>query len=254
MPISEMYFGDCKDYMKNFDDNFFDLAIPDPPYGINATKMQMGSAPNRKGKNQYPGISTAVKVRGRLNSGSGKLKNRILNSTEIEWDNEIPDTEYFELLFRVSKNQVIWGGNYFPLPPTRGIVCWDKMQPWENFSQWEMAWTSMDIPAIMIRQSNTGGRNEEKKIHPTQKPVEMYKQLLKRIAKPDMSIFDSHAGSQSLRIACYEMGFDFYGCEISKTHYDDGCKRFEEFMTIQDEVEKLGYAKTKLQQVNQVLF
>jgi site-specific DNA-methyltransferase (adenine-specific) len=109
---------DCIEFMKQFTDGFFDLAIVDPPYGINAANMQMGSHPNRSktdGFNSGPGISTSVKLKGRLNSGSGKLKNRLLNKSEIGWDNEIPTKEYFDELFRVSKNQIIWGGQLFSI-------------------------------------------------------------------------------------------------------------------------------------------
>lgn len=108
------------DLMGRFPDNFFDIAIVDPPYGINANNMSMGSHPTRAKMNgNGPSMGTAKKVKGRLNTGSGKLKNRLLNTSDIDWDNEIPDQEYFDELFRVSKNQIIWGGNYFPLPPTR---------------------------------------------------------------------------------------------------------------------------------------
>lgn len=162
--------------MARYPDKYFDLAIVDPPYGINAPNMQMGSHPNRSKNDGFgsgPGISTAVKLKGRLNSGGGKLKDRKLNTSSIAWDNQIPSDKYFKELKRVSKNQVIWGGNYFPLPPTRCILAWDKMQPWENFSQFELAWTSYDKPAGLFRQSNTGGNNLETKIHPTQKPVRL---------------------------------------------------------------------------------
>src|SRR5690606_14600473 len=115
---------DCMIGMKEFPDNHFDLAVVDPPYGINAPNMKMGSNPNRSkndGHGSGPAISTAVKIKGRLNQGSGKLKNRMLNTSSIDWDNEIPSQEYFDELFRVSKNQIIWGGNYFLdyLPSTR---------------------------------------------------------------------------------------------------------------------------------------
>ena len=140
--ISEVFFGDCNDFMVKYPEKVFSLAIVDPPYGINAPNMTMGTNINRSGKGQYPGESTASKLKkGRLNGGSGKLKNRALNTMNCDWDNERPSKEYFNELFRISKNQAIWGGNYFDLPPTRGVVCWDKMQPWENFSKWEMAWT-----------------------------------------------------------------------------------------------------------------
>lgn len=213
MPKSDVYNIDCVEGMKQYPDNFFDLAIVDPPYGINATDMNMGSHPTRSRKDGFgsgPAVSTAVKMKGRLNTGSGKLKNRILNRSSFGWDNSIPTPEYFSELARVSKNRIIWGGNYFPLPPTRGIVCWNKMQPWENFSQWEMAWTSFDKPAALFSYSNTGGANSEEKIHPTQKPVELYRWLLHRFAQPGMSILDTHMGSQSSRIAAYNMGFDYW--------------------------------------------
>jgi site-specific DNA-methyltransferase (adenine-specific) len=231
MPISEVFNEDNMIGMARYPDKFFDLAIVDPPYGINATEMNMGSNPNRSrndGHGSGPAVSTAAKLKGRLNQGSGKLKNRILNKSEIGWDNAIPSPEYFAELKRVSKHQIIWGGNYFPLPPTRCIVCWDKRQPWENFSQWEMAWTSFDKPAALFSYSNTGGANAETKIHPTQKPVDLYRWLLKRFAQEGNKIIDTHMGSQSSRIAAYQMGFDYYGWEIDKDYFEAGNKRFKE--------------------------
>lgn len=184
MSESVVYNMDCMEYMRLLPDKTFNLAIVDPPYGIDAAKMNMGSNPTRKGKGQYPGTSTAVKLRkANLSRGPGKLKNCILNQSDLTWDSAPPPPEYFEELFRVSEKQIIWGGNYFNLPPTRGIICWDKMQPWENFSQWEMAWTSFDCPAKIFRMSNTGGLNNERKIHPTQKPVKLYEWLLVKFTR-----------------------------------------------------------------------
>src|SRR5690348_12666157 len=160
---------DCMEYMKGLPDKAFDLAIVDPPYGINAENLSMGSNATRSRNDGYgsgPSISTTMRLKGRLNSGSGKLKNRMLNKSNIEWDNEVPPAEYFSELKRVSVNQIIWRGNYFDLGRTRCIVCWNKLQPWENFSQWEMAWTSFDKPASLFSYSNTGGANQETKIHP----------------------------------------------------------------------------------------
>jgi site-specific DNA-methyltransferase (adenine-specific) len=122
------------------------------------------------------------------------------------------------------------GGNYFQLPTTRCIVCWDKCQPWENFSQWEMAWTSFDKPAALYRLSNTGGRNDEKKIHPTQKPVKLYKWLLSKYANPGDKIIDTHVGSASSLIACHDMGFDYIGFEIDKYYYESAQERIEQVM------------------------
>lgn len=210
---------DCMEGMKQFPDKYFNVAIVDPPYGINAAKMSMGTNMSRK-DGHGSGISTADRLRkGRLNQGAGKLKNRALQQMNCDWDFQKPSREYFEELKRISVNQIIWGGNYFELPPTRCVVCWDKMQPWENFSQFELAWTSFDKPAKMFRLSNTGGANAEKKIHPTQKPVKLYKWLLKEFAAPGDKIIDTHVGSASSLIACHEMGFEYIGFEIDKAYY-----------------------------------
>lgn len=238
MPFSERVLADRIDYMKSFPDKFFNLALLDPEYGINATNMTMGSNPNRSRNDGYgsgPAISTAQKIKkGRLNSGGGKLKNRKLNTSDIDWDNAIPDEEYFEQVFRVSINQAIWGGNYFPLPPTRCIMCWNKMQPWENFSQFELAWTSFDKPAMLLSLSNTGGGNHEQKIHPTQKPVPVYKWQLKRLAEMGDKICDFGMGSQSSAIAAFQMGYDYWGCDNNESYITAGNKRFSEQTKQQD--------------------
>lgn len=255
MPISNAYHGDNIAWMKTFPDKFFDLAFPDPPYGLNATEMSMGNAPNRNEKGHYPGESTAVKLKkGKLNSGGEKLKNRNLNTTNCNWDETPPPPEYFEELFRVSKNQIIWGGNYFDLPPCRCFVVWNKDQPWENFSQAEFAWTSFDMPAKVFTFSNRGGANEEKKIHPTQKPVPLYDYLLERFAKPGMKILDTHMGSQSSRIATYKAGYDYWGAELDDDYFRTGCYRFEEFRKEREEIEEYGFAKTKIERSNPILF
>lgn len=184
----ELRCQDCMEYMRGLEDGAFDLAIVDPPYGL-------------------PKDST---------HGRGKLKHRILNAGHIQdWD-VAPSKEYFDELFRVSKHQIIWGGNYFDLPPTRGIICWDKCQPWENFSQWEMAWTSFDTPASLFRFDNRTGD----KIHPTQKPVDLYRWLLHKYAKCGWKILDTHIGSGSSAIACYMEGHELVGCEINEEYFD----------------------------------
>ena len=134
-----------------------------------------------------------------------------------------PPPEYFDELFRISKNQIIWGGNYFHLPPSRCIICWDKVQPWENFSQIELAWTSFDYPAKLFRYDNRIGG----KIHATQKPTALYAWIYRNFAQEGMKIFDSHLGSQSSRIAAHFAGLDFWGCEIDKEYFDSGCARYE---------------------------
>ncbi|WP_257227883.1 DNA methyltransferase [Phocaeicola dorei] len=182
------------EYMKSISDKFFDLAIVDPPYGLDKKSTH----------------------------GRGKLKNRCLNSGNIQrWDTR-PSKEYFEELFRVSKNQIIWGGNYFNLPPTRCIICWDKMQPWPNFSQIEIAWTSFNSPAKIFKYDN----RTDDKIHPTQKPISLYAWILKNYAKSGNKIFDSHLGSGSNRIAAYKLGFDFYATEIDKDYFEAQENRF----------------------------
>lgn len=227
MPTSESILADRIDYMKSFPDNFFNLAVVDPEYGLNATRMQIGQNLNRN-DGWHREESTAVKVRkGRLNSGGGKLKDRVLNSSDIDWDDKIPGPEFFEQLFRVSINQVIFGGNYFPLPPTRCIYGWIKCQPWENFSQWEMAWTSFDKPAMYYKYSNTGGANSEKKIHPTQKPISIYRDINRRLANLGDKILDTGSGSQSSRIASWIDGLDYWSCENKEQYFLDGNKRFK---------------------------
>ena len=214
---SEVFNTDCLEYMRTLPDKAFQLAIADPPYGINAPKMGMGAG-------YSDGHYTPTK---RLNGGAGKLKNRVLNQSDCEWDSKPPTKEFFDELFRVCENVIIWGGNYFDLPPTRCVICWDKVQPWENFSQIELAWTSFDKPAKLYRQIN-GGANCERKIHPTQKPVELYAYCLQTFAKEGDRIFDPMMGSQSSRIAAYKLGFDYVGCEIDANYFADGCARFNE--------------------------
>lgn len=214
------YNMDCMEAMKEFPDKFFDLAVVDPPYGIGADNFKNGAGASKDGGKLY---STAVKMKNRLNQGSGKLKNRLLNQSDCSWDSEPPKKEYFDELFRVCQNCIIWGGNYFNLPPTRGIIVWDKVQPWENFSQVELAWTSFDRPAALFKMCNT----MPGKIHPTQKPVELYAWIFQKYAKPGMKILDTYLGSGSSRIAAYDAGLDFYGYEINKMYFDLQEERFE---------------------------
>lgn len=193
--ISQVYNTDCLEYMKSIPDKFFDLCIADPPYGLDK-------------KSTY---------------GRGKLKNRIINRESIhDWDTQ-PPKEVFDEIMRVSKNQIIWGGNYFELPPTRGIICWDKCQPWDNFSQIEMAWTSFDIPAKIFRFDN----RTKDKIHPTQKPITLYSWILDNYLLGGGKIFDPFLGSGSSRIAAYKKGYDFYGCEINQSYFIAQEQRFQ---------------------------
>lgn len=204
-------------YMQSIPDKHFDIAIVDPPYGLDKKSTQ----------------------------GSGKLKNRCLNRGNIQkWDTR-PDQSYFDELFRISKNQIIWGGNYFPLPPTRCFVCWDKVQPWSNFSQCEMAWTSYDKPAKHITISNRGSHIDHVNWHPTAKPVELYAYLIRTFAKSGDTIFDSHLGSGSSRIAAYKLGFDFVVCEIDEEYFHMSEERFQKEC---HGVEKFKNGKSIIQQ------
>ncbi len=200
--MNKVHLIDCMKLMKTTPDKHYELAIVDPPYGL--------------GK--------------RVTTGAGKLKNRFANKSETPWD-IAPTQEYFDELFRISRHQVIWGGNYFDLPPTRCILCWDKVQAWENFSQFELAWTSFDAPAQIFKYSTTQVSRESVKIHPTQKPIKLYQWVLSKYAKQGYKIFDSHVGSGSIRIACYDLGLDFEGCEIDPTYWQAQEDRFQEHIS-----------------------
>ena len=197
--ISDAMNTDCLEYMRTLPDKAFELAIADPPYGLDPSASETWSE-------------------------KSALKNRAWAKGKIgeTWDNA-PDKVFFDELMRVCENVIIWGGNYFPLPPARCIVCWDKCQPWENFSQIELAWTSFEKPAKLFRFDN----RTTDKIHPTQKPVELYAYCLGTFAKPGDRIFDPMMGSQSSRIAAYKMGFDYVGCELDKEYFAKGCERFD---------------------------
>ena len=196
VPSSEVYLEDCVTALKRFNDNHFDLAIVDPPYGIG---------------DKFKGGKT-----GKMNF------NEIVNK---DWD-KVPSDEYFAELQRVSKNQIIWGGNYFNLPPTRCFIVWDKIIS-EDFSlaMAELAWTSFDkLAKIYKLQVPKNG-----KIHPTQKPIKLYDWLLHNYAKEGDLILDTHLGSGSSRIASYKGGFNFVGFEIDQEYYEKQEKRFNDF-------------------------
>ena len=192
---------DCMDAMREMKDNEFDLAIVDPPYGINA---EQGT--NRASRKQFK-----AKVYG--------------------WDSSPPKAAYFKELRRVSINQIIWGGNYFlnHLGNTRGFIIWDKLNPDRCFADCEFAWSSFDSVARIYNSKRTQelNRDDGGKIHPTQKPVALYKWLLKNYAKEGDTILDTHLGSQSSRIAAHDMGFDFTGYEIDADYFNTGEKRFQ---------------------------
>jgi len=186
--------GDCMELMASKPDGFYDLAIVDPPYGLDKKST----------------------------TGAGKLKHRILNTSNIKrWDNA-PSKEYFTELIRVSKNQIIWGGNYFDLPTNRCFIIWDKKQFMPTFSRCEYAWTSFNKPAKIFE--NIGDLN---KIHPTQKPQELYRYLLKNYAKPNDKILDTHGGSFNHAKACHDMNFDLDIIEIDEDYFKAGQDAFK---------------------------
>ena len=183
--------------MAHYHDKYFDLAIVDPPYGL--------------GKRTTDGGGTNSQI---------KFMDDIRRTN---WDDKTPDKEYWEQLFRVSKNQIVWGGNYFDLPPTRTIICWDKVVMIPTMSQIEIAWTSFDSPARLVKINNT----DKNRFHPTQKPVALYKWLLDKYAKQGDKILDTHLGSGSIAIACHDYGFELTACEFDKEYYEKAIQRIK---------------------------
>ena len=190
--------------MARYPDNYFDLAIVDPPYGIGADVIQ-NDLGGKKG----------------FTKNAGKYKK--YHSTN--WDNEIPKKEYFNELFRVSKEQIIWGGNYFFDVKLSGVIIWNKLGS-GNFKDGEMAKTSINTFKIFsMSRADAYINNGDNKIHPTQKPKELYKWLLDKYAKPTDKILDTHLGSGSIAIACHDYGFDLTACELDKEYFDKAMQR-----------------------------
>lgn len=220
MPISEVYNMDCLEAMKKMPDNAFDLLIADPPYGGGA---------NPDAEATFNG-ATIGRFGGRFDKyikaehdGRGWVKKYGYNIKH--WD-VAPTQEYFDEMFRVSKNQIIWGGNYFSLPPTRCFLIWRKLTISETFTMAmaEYAWTSFNDNAKVFEYQPQGKPGE--RFHPTQKPVELYNWILRNFAQPGQKILDPFLGSGSSRIAAYDSGFDFVGYEIDKDYYDKQEERF----------------------------
>lgn len=188
-----LYNGDCMEYMKSLPDNFFDLAIVDPDYALNG-KISKGGTWAKK----YKGFDGAL---------GGK-----------------PTKEYFDELFRISKNQIVWGGNYFIdlLYPSRCFLIWDKKARMNTLADCEMAWTSFDKNAkIFTHPRNTS----EKRVHICQKPIALYEWIMNNYAKPNERILDTHLGSGSSAIAAHRLGFEFVGVEINKQYFDSALNR-----------------------------
>ena len=173
---------DNMELMSRYSDNYFDLAIVDPPYGIGISSNPVRQQHQKK-----------------------------------DWDSAIPTKEYFNELFRVSKNQIIWGGNYFDLPPSRGFFIWDKKQPHDfSLAMCEMAWSSIQKPAKMWSLSVL---KEQNKIHPTQKPIQLYEWLLMNNAEEGFKILDTHLGGGSIALACHNLKYELTACEIDKDYF-----------------------------------
>jgi len=196
-PFSEVYNEDCIEVMKRYDDNYFDLAIVDPPYGID------------------------------INSSGTHFKEKY----EIkDWDKATPNDEYFNELKRVSKNQIIWGGNYFldRLGNCKCFIVWDKKIAEDmSFAMCEMAWTSFKNGAKIYNKTAT----QLNRIHPTQKPIELYDWLIDRYAEKGQIILDTHLGSGSSRISANKAGLSFVGCEIDKDYFNAQEKRYKDFIS-----------------------
>lgn len=209
-PTINLYNIDCMELLAKTPDKFYGLSIVDPPYGIGESKRH----------SYHPNATTTYKQK--------------------KWDNNVPDDFYFSELFRVSVNQIIWGGNYFNLPPQPKWIVWDKQQP-EGIDQamFELAWQSQkNIQSkIFVRSpsqdkncvsnGDSRARQTKKRIHPTQKPVALYKWLLKNYAKPGDKILDTHGGSLSHAIACFDLGFDLDICELDHDYFKAGKERFD---------------------------
>lgn len=197
MPISIAENIDCMEFMAHYPDKFWDLAIVDVPYGIDRSKT-------------FGGKNWKIYLK-------------------KEWDEKTPDEKYFSELFRVSKNQIIWGANYLTefLPPSMGWIFWDKGQDL-TMSDGELAFTSFDKALRRIELNRCYNGEQGGLIHPTQKPAKLYTWLLQNYAQPNDKILDTHLGSGSSRIAAYKLGFDFYSTELDKDYFEAQEKRFKE--------------------------
>ena len=208
MPISEVHNCNCMEFMETLPDKFFDLCIADPPYGISYAR----------GKN-----------------GFGVCDNRPALE-DVKWDSDIPDKSFFDELLRVSQNVIIWGANQFThlLPVSKCWIVWDKCDGTVNksvFADAELAWTNMTKVVRLFRLRQLGFMSDTKdadRIHPTQKPTELYHWLLNTyMVKRGGKIFDPMMGSGSSRIAAYKLGYDYWGCELDKEYFDKANERFE---------------------------
>lgn len=210
---SAVFNEDCIAGMKRYPDKFFNLAIVDPPYGINHSTIA-----GKQSGTQYGNAAAAKR-----------------HYTIKDWDKQPPSDEYFKELFRVSKNQIVWGANHFisrmPYDASCWIV-WDKDNGDNNFADCELAWTSFDKAVRKFKWTWNGMiqqnmKDKEERFHPTQKPIALYEWLIMNYAKQGDLILDTHLGSGSSRIACHKAGYDFTGFEIDKEYFDKQEARFK---------------------------
>ena len=194
----ELLHCDCMEYMATVPDKYFDLAIVDPPYGIGMDGGSVG----------YKGFNVFEKK---------------------SWDSKIPSDDYFQELQRISKGQIVWGGNYFNLPPSRCFLIWDKGAGFKDrsYAECEQAWTSFDANAKIYKRDPLACGDYKGKIHPTQKPIKLYEWLLANYAKKGQRILDTHLGSGSSAIAAHYFGVDFVGCELDKDYFEAAKARFD---------------------------
>ena len=206
VPSSEVYLEDCVKALKRYADNHFDLAIVDPPYGLGLGTVSIPSEKNTNSQQKF----------------YKDLKSK-------RWDDNTPNKEYFDELKRVSKNQIVWGGNYMAehLGNTKCIIIWDKMTYIPTMSQYEFAFCSFNKHPKMVKINST----DIDRMHPTQKPIKLYDWLLHHYAKEGDLILDTHLGSGSSRIACHKGGFNFVGFEIDPEYYEKQNKRFNDFIS-----------------------
>ena len=203
---SVVHLKDCIEGMKQYPDKYFQLAVVDTPYGIN------------------------------VNMNAGRKKDTKSKKREVKkWDSETPSKEYWEQLFRVSENQIVWGANHMTeyLPISQGWIFWDKcVAAGCTFSDGELAWTSYEqsLKKVVVPWSGFIGAEGEK-FHPTTKPIKLYDWIFHNYAKPDFKILDSHLGSGSSRIAAHKHGLDFTGFELDAEYFEKGNKRFDDFIS-----------------------
>jgi len=189
---------DCLPFMRECEDNQFDLAICDPPYNIVSQQKR--------------GIGSRIDPTGKMN----------------DWNHDKPSPEYYKELFRVSEKQIIWGANNFELPPSEYFIIWDKQQTVDNFASAEYAWTNCRMPAKIFHYGIHEHNHHKSGNHPTEKPIKLYKWLLTHYAKEGDKILDTHLGSGSIAIACHYLGFDLTGCELDKDYFEAMQKRIKE--------------------------